>query len=91
MIQLLTIDKLCTYLSVQVNNIFPDKNVADFSKDKSIVKEAITRPEFCFKHASLKHYFNDKEVIFDHLFSDKYHMFLWYLSNFIFKYKGNVP
>lgn len=88
MVQSLTIDELCSYLSAQINNIYPDKNIENFYQDKHIVKEALTRLEFCFKHVVLKHYFNGEEVIFDHLFSDHYVMFLWYLSNSVFKHKG---
>lgn len=88
MIQSLTTDELCFYLTAQLNNIFPDKNSENFFNDKDIVEEAITRLEFCFRHVSLTHYFNGEEAIFDHLFSDHYVIFLWYLSNSIFKHKG---
>jgi len=88
MIQSLTTDKLCIYVSAQLNNILPDGNVVDLTEDKYLIVNAEKRLEFCFKHVTMKHYFNGADAIFDHLFSDHYVMFLWYLSNSTFKYKG---
>ncbi len=88
MILSLSIEALCKYVSTQLNNIFPDENMVDLSEEIEIIEEAIKRLEFCFKHVTLKHYFNGTEVIFNHLFSDHYVMFLWYLSNSVFRHKG---
>jgi serine O-acetyltransferase len=88
MIQSLSTEQLCSYISKQLNNAFPDENLIDFSEDKKIVEEALKRLEFCFKHVTLKHYFNGNEALFNHLFSDHYVVFLWFLSNSVFNYKG---
>ena len=89
MIQSITTADLGNYVSAQLNTIYPDRNIVNLSKEKAIVKEAMERLEFCFKHVSRKHYFNGTEVIFNHLFTDHYVMFLWYLSNTVFKHRGN--
>ena len=88
MIRSLTTEALCRYVSAQVNNIFPDDYVVYFLQEMQIIEEAAARLEFCFKHVSLKHYFNGEEVVFNHLFSDHYVMFLWYLSNSVYRHKG---
>lgn len=88
MIRSLSSSELCKYTSLQLNYFFPDANKVDLSKYEMIIEEAINRLEFCFKHVSLKHYFNGKDVMFDHLFSDHYVMYLWFLSSSIFKHKG---
>ncbi|RZK13916.1 MAG: hypothetical protein EOO43_17160 [Flavobacterium sp.] len=46
---------------------------------------ALDKLEFCFKHCTLKHYNNGEHVLFNHLFSDHYVMYLWYLSNVLWK------
>jgi len=88
MIKSLSTEALSNYLSSQLNNFFPDGNVVDISGDKDILVEALKRLEFCFKHVTLKHYFNGSEVIFNHLFSDHYVMFLWFLSSTVYNHKG---
>lgn len=88
MIQSLSTEQLCCYISKQLNNIFPDENVVDLSVENEIVEKALRRLEFCFKHVTLAHYYNGNEVVFNHLFSDHYVVFLWFLSNSVFKHKG---
>ena len=88
MIQSLTNDELCDYISAQLNNIFPDPNVISFREESHLIQSALKRVEFCFKHVTLRHYFNGTDVIFNHLFSDHYVMFLWYLSNTVYREKG---
>jgi serine O-acetyltransferase len=86
--QTLTTEALCKYVSAQVNNFFPDENAADLSASPQYVAGALGRLEFCFKHVTLKHYFDGEQAIFNHLFSDHYVMFLWYLSNSIYREQG---
>lgn len=86
MILSISSDRLCHYTSTQLNNFFPDET--KISLEKELVEGALSRLNFCFKHVSLKHYFNGEEVRFNHLFSDHYVMYLWYLSNVVFKQHG---
>lgn len=83
--------ELQKYVSAQINNMFPDNVNIDFLKDQEIFDIALSRLEFCFKHVNLKHYFNGEEVVFNHLYSDHYVMFLWLLSNVVFQKKGACP
>ncbi len=88
MIQSLSLEELSIYVSKQLNYFFPDQDHVDLINDKEIVSEALERIEFCFKHVRLKHYFNNNIVYFNHLYSDHYVMFIWYLSNSVYKHKG---
>jgi serine O-acetyltransferase len=89
MITSLTLNDLCRYTSLQLNNLFPDNEVVNLLIDKASVSLALDRLEFCFKEVSLKNYFDGKEAKFNHLFSDHYVMFLWFLSNSVWRNKGN--
>lgn len=84
----LELRSLCAYVSKQLNNFFPDNNKVDLISNYDIVEESLKRLDNCFKNVSLKHYFNGSETIFNHLYSDHYVMFLWFLSNTIFKKMG---
>lgn len=86
--QTLSLNELSIYVSMQLNSFFPDQEYIDLTKEKEIVIEALGRVEFCFKHVTLKHYFNNNVVNFNHLYSDHYVMFIWYLSNSVYKHKG---
>jgi serine O-acetyltransferase len=86
--QSLSLDELSIYVSKQLNSFFPDDDCIDLKKEKHIVAEALDRIEFCFRHVALKHYFNNNIVNFNHLYSDHYVMFIWYLSNSVYKHKG---
>jgi serine O-acetyltransferase len=88
MILSLSTEALCRYVSSQLNSIFPDGNSVRLSDEIDVVEESIKRLEFCFKHVALKHYFNGADAVFNHLFSDHYVMFLWYLSNTVYIRKG---
>ncbi|RZK74702.1 MAG: serine acetyltransferase [Pedobacter sp.] len=88
MITSLNLKDLAGYVSRQVNNIFPDNDTVNFLEETHLINDALQRLEYCFKRVSLKHYFNGSEVIFNHLFSDHYVMFLWFLSNSVYKEKG---
>lgn len=82
--------ELCDYTSAQLNHLFPDpfsinlKN--DFSKEVDL---AIFRLENCFKEISLKHYNDGEQTHLNHLFTDQYLMYVWFLANTIFKENPN--
>jgi serine O-acetyltransferase len=81
----LTIDELIEYTSRQLNHFFPDRNPVNLVHSKENIKLALDRLEHCYKKVSLKHYFNNSQAKFNHLYSDHYVMYLWYLSNTIWK------
>ena len=87
MISSLSINDITGYTSRQLNHFFPDNDILDLNDHKDSVKLALDKLEFCFKQVTLEHYFNGMEAVFNHLHSDQYLMYLWYLGNTIWKEK----
>ncbi len=87
MISSLSINDISGYTSRQLNYFFPDNDIVDLGDYKDTVKLALDRLEFCYKHVTLKNYFDGSEVVFNHLHSDQYLMYLWFLGNTIWKEK----
>jgi len=81
MITTLTENELRDYTSRQLNNFYPDNNNVDLNLYGDAVSLALQRLEHCFKHCTLKHYNDGTQARFNHLFSDHYVMYLWYLAN----------
>jgi serine O-acetyltransferase len=82
----LTIDELGTYVLQQLNNFFPDNRY--FHQDplfKQSLNQALERTEYCFKHVALRAYHQSGTTYFSHLHSDQYTLFLWFLSNSVWK------
>ena len=77
----LSTDEMASYVSNQVNYFYPDGQSINIGTHKSDLKLALDRLENCFKHSSVKWYCASGEAIFNHLFSDQYAAFLWFLSN----------
>ncbi len=88
MTQSLSTKQLCDYTSAQLNHIFPDGDIVNLGSELFLVEAALIRLDRCFREVSLKHYFDGQSTIFNHLFSDHYVMYLWYLSNEMFLAKG---
>lgn len=82
MIQSLDTTTLAKYVAQQLNNLLPD---FDISGDVlyPFVKKAIERTEYCFSKINIKYFFDGNNVRFNHLNTDQYAMFLYYLSNTI--------
>lgn len=80
MIQSLDNSTLANYISQQINNIFPESEI----KPRVLypfVKKAMARTEYCFSKIITKYFFDGKNTIFNHLNTDQYAMYLYYLSN----------
>lgn len=90
MLTSLSVTDIAGYTSKQLNYFFPDNNAVDLNLYKDSVKQAHDRLEYCFKHVSLKHYFDGTQVSFNHLFSDHYVLYLWFLANTIWKNNGDI-
>ena len=86
MIRSLSDANLKKYVESQLNTFFPDADKVVL--DEHYVVATLKRVDHCFSFVTLKHYFNGQETIFNHLYSDHYVMFVWYLSNQIFRSKG---
>ena len=89
MIQSLDNSTLAEYISKQLNNLFPDNEIAP-NILQSFVNKAIKRTEYCFSKINIKYFFDGKNVLFNHLNTDQYAMFLYYLSNTIWTEEKNV-
>lgn len=74
---------LLQYIQSQLMNSFPDGLDSKLLKETHVIK-ALERVEFCFKHVKLSSYNKSGEVVFNHLYSDHYLIFLWFLSNTIY-------
>jgi len=82
-------DQLCHYVSKQLTSIFPDKDI----KDKEIasdVDSSLERLEYGLSRLNDKYAKIDNSIVFNHLHTDHYAMFLYLLANTIYKNNGNL-
>jgi serine O-acetyltransferase len=86
----LDIEELRAYTSAQLNNLFPDKHKIDLDDYKVQVDNAISRLDNCFSKITLKHYNNEGKTQLNHLYSDQYLMYVWFLANTIYQEKENA-
>ena len=82
MITSLSIEDLGMYVTKQINNFFPDVNILYFGH---YVEKAMERTEHCFSRIGGKYFSDGDQTLFNHLNTDQYAMFLYYLSNTIWK------
>lgn len=80
---------LADYVSNQLNCFFPDGRTMRLQEQIAAVSLTLERVEFCFKHSAVKRYFNDGQASFNHLFSDQYAAFVWFLGNTL--WQANAP
>jgi serine O-acetyltransferase len=81
-------EQLTAYVARQVSQSFPDKEVE--SDDlRSHLSTALERTEFCFSRVRDKYFFDGQETTFNHLHSDQYAIFLYYLGNTIWRNNGD--
>jgi len=79
------------YISAQLNMFFPDPSRVDLRVHRKAVDRALQRLDYCFAYSSSPRYYADGETVFNHLYSDHYVMFLWFLSNTIWREHGSIP
>lgn len=80
----LSAEQLAIYVAKQVSAFFPDAVVS--SPDLTPhVSRALERVEHCFTRVRRRGYFDleREQATFDHLFTDQYASFLWFLGNTI--------
>lgn len=65
----------------QANSVIPDGTLLDPSAMQGVVDESMTRLFDCFKNIKKKYYQEDGNVVFNHLNSDHWAMFLYLVSN----------
>jgi serine O-acetyltransferase len=82
-------EDLASYISSQVNNLFPDKNTVRPSMLSQALDKSLNRLEHCFSQVSYKHYSHEGQTFLNHLYTDQYLVFLWFLANTVWKESGN--
>jgi serine O-acetyltransferase len=76
------------YVARQFSNYFPDDTV-NGAQLKRYVDLALERTEYCFGHIKHKYFSRNGEPYFNHLHTDQYSMFLYFLSNSIHRLSGD--
>ena len=80
---------LLKFVVKQVNNIIPDLNPLKSGEIEKAFDVALDRLEYCLSKIKSKYYFENGNSVFNHLNSDHYCIFLYYLSNSIYKENNN--
>lgn len=80
---------LAEYTKRQLDMFFPDR--ANLSAVDDFLSEALERVECCFSAVHAKYFRDDcGAVIFNHLHSDQYAMYLYFLANTIYRFGGDL-
>lgn len=81
---------LLDYLVCQLKTFFPDKK--DIQKDeiRKNFDEIIQRTEFCFSKVNNKYFKDNSSIIFNHLHTDQYAMFLYFASNTLYRNNSDL-
>jgi serine O-acetyltransferase len=72
----------------QMDNYFPDGEQIETGALQPAVNEALKRLEHCFSCVKNKYFFDGKQAVFNHLHGDQYAIWLYFLSNELFKQGG---
>lgn len=76
---------LCNYIPKQIENMFPDEISMVHSEWEKVVNSSLKRLKISFSQIKAPHYQGDFEDTFNYLHSDHYAMFLYLLSNELYK------
>ena len=76
---------LLNYTLKQVYNFFPDSKNYNKKDIISSFNTTMERIEYCFSKIRNKYFFQNNDVLFNHLHGDQYSMFLYILSNTLYK------
>ena len=80
---------LASYVRKQIEHFFPDgTDLGDLPK---FVDLTLGRIDYCFSRVRLKGFFANGEARFSHWHSDQYAIFLYYLSNTVFRERPGHP
>lgn len=84
----MTVEQLVAYVTKQVSNNFPDDR-SDVCSLHLFVDICLQRVEYCFSRINSDYYHNEGQIIFNHLHSDQYAAFLYFLANTVWHEGGN--
>ncbi len=87
----ITRNELKEYLSRQLDYFTPDGYKLEGADTESALDLALERLEHCMLHINFRHYSQDGQVNFQHLYSDQYSQFLYFYANSLWKLSQNKP
>lgn len=81
--------ELAAYVARQLNAFYPDRELrpADLS---AAVDGALARTARCYRELRTKYFEDGGESVFNHLHTDQYAMFLYFVANSIFRMRGDL-
>jgi len=77
-------EQLTAYVARQISHTFPDQEIKPEHLHRYI-SETLERTEYCFSHVRDKYFVAGEQTTFNHLHSDQYAVFLYYLANTIWR------
>lgn len=88
----MSLDKndLVDYVANQLNIFFLDKNPIDSGEVKKYLDLALQRVEYCFSWINSKYYNDGSNTLFNHLHADHYAVFLYLLSNTLYRNNADL-
>ncbi len=81
--------ELSFYVARQINNLFPDSNNVSSDEIDHYMNDTMDKVSFCFNNIRRKYFYDNNETLFNHLHSDHYSMFLYILSNVMYRKDNN--
>lgn len=79
---------LFKYVCNQLNNFFPDCITVE-KEIENVLDETFKRLEYLISNIKNKYYRQDNKIFFNHLHTDQYATFLYFLSNSLYEKYGN--
>lgn len=76
---------LCRLAAHQVDNLFPDGQPVPADALLDSARRALQRLEHCFSQVNNRYFFDGTQAVFDHLHGDQYAMWLYFLSNQLYR------
>jgi serine O-acetyltransferase len=85
----LSVSDLKTYVANQLNHFFPDNQRVHFPSEDAAFEQALMRTEYCLQHVTLQSYKKNGQLHLNHLYSDQWAVFIWFLSNSVWRESEN--
>jgi serine O-acetyltransferase len=89
MIQSLDKNSLTRLVARQLFNLLPDLEINE-ERLHPYTQKALDRTMYCFSKVKNKYFFDGNQTLFNHLHTDQYAMFLYYLSNTIWREENDA-
>lgn len=91
MIMSLTQTELKEYVGKQLEHFFPDKYPFRGNDIDIALKHTLEKLEYCFEHIDFRHYSENGQANFKHLYSDQYSRFLYVYARELWCQSANKP